>query len=256
MVLSFCNTYYVCGEKVIKDLSIVIPMYKEQNRIVSTLKKIEAYMDIFKIPYEIVVVDDGSTDNSIKIVLDANIKNLRLIQNKTNMGKGYSVKNGILHSRYNHILFTDADLSTPIEELGLFDKYSDNDIVIASRKMKTSNVITKQHFTRQILGRTFPLLVNLLAVKHIKDTQCGFKLFKKEKALEIVKYQTINRFCFDVELLYIAQKRNMSILEIGVTWENSDQSKVDPIKDSLNMLKDLLKIRMNNHRGLYEPRSH
>lgn len=148
--------------------------------------------------YEIIIVNDCSKDNTANIAFKYKKENVKLINNKTNIGKGYSVKKGILHAKHALVLFSDSDLATPIQELDKFLDYMKEgfDIVIASRRMKESNVVTTQPFFRQLLGKTFPLLVNIIALPDFKDTQCGFKLFKTSLAKKIVKLQTFERFSF------------------------------------------------------------
>jgi len=233
-------------------ISIVIPAYNEEKRIGRSIKQIVKYLDKKKYSYEIIVVDDGSIDNTIDVVKKASNKNIRIIKNKKNMGKGYSVKTGILNAKYPLVLFSDSDLATPIEELDKFMEYIKSyDIVIASRNLKESNIKVKQPFYRQLMGKTFPLLVNLIALGGFRDTQCGFKLFKTGAAKRIVSLQTFNRFSFDVEILFIAKKLGYKIKEAPVVWIDKEGSKVSPIKDSLKMLIDLFKIRLNNLLGKY-----
>ena len=203
--------------------------------------------------YEIIVVDDCSKDSTKEIVLAHEDPNLRLLQNEVNKGKGYSVKKGILSAKYPNVLFSDSDLATPIEELEkMIPHLEDYDIVIASRNMKESDIKIKQPKYRQLAGNIFPLLVNLIALRGFKDTQCGFKLFKTEKAKKIVNLQTFEEFSFDVEILYIAKKLGYNIKEEGVVWIDKEGSKVNFLKDSTKMLIDLFKIRMNNIKGKYK----
>lgn len=235
------------------EISIVVPAYNEEKRLGKSLKTLVDYCkENFDI-YEIIVVDDGSKDKTSDVAAQFSRQNVRILRNEPNRGKGYSVKRGILEARYNPVLFSDSDLATPIEEVEKMLPWLDKGyaVVIASRNMKTSNLVVKQPFYRQFLGRSFPLLVNLLAVRGIKDTQCGFKLFNTEAAKRIVKYQTFERFAFDVELLFIARKMGHRIKEVGVTWIDQAGSKVSPIKDSISMGKDVLKLRWNHLMGRY-----
>jgi len=237
--------------KNIKSLSIVIPAYKEEKRIKKTIEKIINYLKSSGIKFEIIVVDDCSKDNTIKVVKSLN-KKIIILKNKINRGKGYSVKKGIMHAKKEYVLFSDADLSTPIEELKKFDAFvPEYDIIIASRNMPDSNITKKQPSLRTLLGKIFPILVNLLVIRGIKDTQCGFKLFKTKIAKKIVKLQTIDRFCFDAEILYIGKKKRLKIKEVGVRWENSEESKLRIHKDIPNMLMSLFKIMFNNLKGRY-----
>lgn len=233
-------------------LSVIIPVYNEEKRIGNTLSKIQDFFHKTKTDFEVIIVDDGSMDNTLGVVRKLKMKNLIILQNNKNMGKGFSVKKGMLHAKGDLLLFSDADLSTPIDELSNFLKYvKDYDVLIASRNMKESDIRIKQPFFRSALGRIFPLFVNLLLIKGIKDTQCGFKLFNRECARRIFAKQRINRFAFDAEILFIAKKCGYRIKEIPVVWENDTLSKVNPLTDPPKMLFELLRIRFNYLLGRY-----
>lgn len=243
------------------NISVVIPAYNEEKRIGPTLQKIIKYLKSHFNKYEIIVLNDCSTDLTNKIVSKYmnkkqnknNQNNVRIIQSEKNEGKGNSIKKGILAAKYPLVLFSDADLATPIEELDKLIKFIDKyDVVIASRNMKDSDVRTKQPFYRVLLGKTFPKLVSLIVLRGFKDTQCGFKLFKTSKAKKIVSLQTLNRFAFDVEILFIAKKLGYKIKEVPVVWIDKKDSKVHPVKDSLKMFADLLRIKYNALSGKYK----
>ncbi|MAG77992.1 glycosyl transferase, partial [archaeon] len=151
------------------------------------------------------------------------------------------------------ILFSDADLSTPIEELEKFGKYINGfDIVIGSRKMQGSKILIQQPWYRRIPGQVFPLLVNLMGISKLKDTQCGFKLFKKDTAKHLFSKQKIDKFSFDAEVMYLAEKYKYKIKELPVIWKNDTDSKLNPIRDSFNMFKELVKIKINDLKGAYK----
>ena len=234
-------------------ISVVITAYNEEKRIYGTLKRIKEYMKKRKHRYELIVVDDGSSDQTLSVIKKLSIPSLLILRNPVNQGKGYSVKKGLMHAKYPLILFSDSDLATPIEELDRFIKYVKEgcDIVIASRNLKESEIVVKQPVYRQLLGKTFSLIVNALVLKEFKDTQCGFKLFRSECAKRIVKYQTLNRFSFDVEILFIARKMGFRVKEVPVKWIDKAGSTLKPFKDGPGMLYDLIKIRYNNLRGKY-----
>jgi dolichyl-phosphate beta-glucosyltransferase len=230
-------------------LSVIIPAYNEAKRITVTLSRIESYIKTQGYPYEIIVIDDGSTDNTGDLVRARIAHNnlIQLLQNSKNRGKGYSVKRGIIEARGEYLLFSDADLSTPIEEIERLMPWFNQgfDIVIGSRGLKESNVVRHQPFYREKSGRVFNVLVQLLTVKGIKDTQCGFKCFRRDAAKQVFERQVINGFCFDVEVLWIATQSGYRIKEIPITWYNSKGTKVNMLADSLRMFLDLLKIRSN-----------
>ncbi len=237
------------------EISVIIPAYNEENRIEPTVKRVIYYLEHNFDKYEIIVVDDCSTDNTHNIVSKYKKNNVKILRNKKNKGKGYSVKRGILDANYSLVLFSDSDLATPIDELGKFMNYiREYDIVIASRNLKDSDLKLKQPLYRQLMGKIFPLLVNLIALRGFKDTQCGFKLFKTNIAKKVVSLQTFDGFSFDVEILFIAKKLGYKIKEAPVVWIDKKGSKVSPIKDSIKMLVDLFKIRYNDLIGKYKVR--
>ena len=226
------------------EISIIIPAYNEEKIIEKSISKIISFLENKKFDYEIIVVDDCSKDRTRSIINNFNSKKIILIENKKNIGKGYSIKKGILNAKKNLVLFSDADLSTPIEELNSLLKYTDDyDIVIGSRRMKKSVIKIKQPLYRRLPGNMFPILVNFIILKDIRDTQCGFKLFKRNSARAIFKKQKIDGFCFDVEIMYLAKKEGYKIKEVPVAWTNFRDSKVNPLVDSIKMFVDLMKIR-------------
>ncbi len=235
-------------------ISVVIPAYNEEERLGPTLKKIGKYLKEHFEEHEIIVVDDGSTDNTREVALKYRRNRVRVLTNRPNRGKGYSVKRGILDAKHPLILFSDSDLATPIEEVEKFIQHIKKgyDIVIGSRNMKESNIVVKQPLYRQFMGRAFPFLVNLVTFLGFKDTQCGFKLFKKEAGKRIASRQQLDGFSFDVEMLLIAKKLNYKIKEAPVKWVDQEGSTVSPIKNAVKMFKDVLKIRMNSLKGEYK----
>jgi len=233
-------------------LSIVIPVYNEEQRLHASLSKVVDYVREKGISdkSEIIVVNDGSQDNTVSVInqFKEDYDFIKLVDYKDNKGKGYAVKKGVLSAKGKYILFMDADLSTPLEEInkviGFLDKKYD--ISIGSRGLKDSEIVIRQPIYRQTMGKIFNLIVRLLLIKNIRDTQCGFKCFKQEIAREIFNQTKINRFSFDVEILYIAQRKGYRIKEVPVKWYNSPDSKVGIIKDSSKMLFEILKIRFVN----------
>jgi dolichyl-phosphate beta-glucosyltransferase len=233
-------------------LSVVIPAYNEEKRIGRTIRKILAYLKRRKIRHEIIVVDDGSTDETLRVLKGCDVK-IIIIGNEENRGKGHSVKMGALACKGDYMLFTDADLSTPIEELDrLLAFLPGYDILIASRKEPGSKIIEKQPYIRRLAGNLFPIIVRLMTGTRIKDTQCGFKLFDMKRCRVLFQKQSIEGFSFDVELLYQAERRGLKIKEIPVFWCNDSKTKVKLIKDSAAMFAGILKIRKNDMMGHYD----
>ncbi len=236
-------------------LSIVVPAYNEEDRLKITLPHLCRDAQRRFLDYEIIVVDDGSSDGTARIVKETVAVNekVRLISYKDNMGKGHAVRTGVLAARKDYILFCDADLSTPFREVKKLLKGMDEgyDIAIGSRARQESRILKRQPIYRVLMGKTFNKIVKIFAISGINDTQCGFKCFKASIAKDIFRDCQINGFSFDVEMLYIAQKRGFSVKEIGVLWKNNALSKVHPIYHSLQMLKDLLIIRSYALLGYY-----
>jgi len=230
-------------------LSIIIAAYNEENRIGESLLKIKAYLDARGSDYEIIVVDDGSTDNTRQMAANykSEITNLKVIGYPENKGKGYALRQGVFASKGDAVLLTDADLSTPIDELDRLLPLISNqqhDVVIGSRALEPNKVLKKQPWWRQGMGKTFNRIVKVLVLDGFNDTQCGFKLFSGEAAKSLFKEARIDRFAYDVEILALAKKNGYRISEMAVRWINSPESKVNPIFDSMQMLFDLVKIRL------------
>ena len=234
-------------------LSVVIPAYNEELRIARTVREIAEYLSNNHYDYEIIVVDDGSKDKTADAVDMLKLGNVKVLKHGKNRGKGAAVKTGMLAAKGDYLLFTDADHSTPIQELEKFmpciKKF---DVVIGSRSIKGSHVEERQPIYRMLLGKIFNKIVRVITVRGIIDTQCGFKLFTRRSAREIFRRQLLDRWSFDVEVLYIARKHGFEITEVPVKWSNRKESRVDPLKDSIRMLRDLFVIRWNDIRGKYE----
>lgn len=236
-------------------LSIVIPVYNEEAVIEKTLREVVGYLEGKSLSYEIIVVCDGCKDNTASIA-EGFVKvndRISVIDRKTNMGKGFSVKEGCLNAKGEYVIFTDADLSTPIEEVEKLLKWlkGSYDIAIGSRGLKESDIKIHQPWYRETMGKIFNLFVQILVMRGIKDSQCGFKGFKKEVAQKIFRKQTINGFGFDVEILYIARKFGYRIKEVPVRWLNRRESKVNPLIHSIQMLTDLIRIKFLDRKGTY-----
>jgi len=236
------------------EVSIVIPAYNEEERICPTLETIISFLQKTAEKYEIIVVDDCSTDKTAQVVAHYEKKHVKIVRNKENRGKGYSVKQGILQAQYPFVLFTDADLSMPIEHLSAYIAHAkqDCDIVVASRNLKESRGRLRVPAYRIVMGKIFSKFVRVFLMEGILDTQCGFKLFKTEPAKKIVALQTLERFAFDVEILFIARTMGYKIKEAPITWEDKPGSSVSVLRDSLSMFMDVLKIKSNARRGKYK----
>ncbi len=234
------------------ELSVVIPAYNEAGRLPATLRKIEAYLTTSAVRYEIVVVDDGSRDDTARIARQTLGDKLTILENGRNRGKGYSVRRGMLAARGARRLMSDADLSTPIEELARLERahLEGNDIVIGSRAVAGANIEVHQPVFRESMGRFFNLLVRLLLVPSLHDTQCGFKLFSREAALGAFSRARLDGFSFDVEVLFIATRQGRRIAEVPVTWRNDAASRVTLGRGVMAFL-DLLRIRSNSVAGRY-----
>lgn len=234
-------------------LSVIVPVYNEEKRI-KNLIEIVSHLKKQRYSRELIVVNDGSTDQTQSILESLKPKfKFRLFSYPHNFGKGYAIKTGMLKSKGKYRLFLDIDLSTPINEVDKILPYlRKHDIVIGSRKMKTSNLIVRQPFIRELLGRMFTFLSQITLQVSIADFTCGFKCFSEEAAKQIFSRQTINRWGFDSEILFIGKNKKFSIKEIPITWKDNSLTKVKFPQDILNSLMELIKIRLNSYRGLYK----
>ena len=235
--------------------SIVIPAFNEQARIGATLEQVMECIRARAWTAEVLVVNDGSRDRTAAIVSAAALKypNLRLIENSGNRGKGYSVRNGMLQARGAIVMFTDADLSAPIEEAELLFAAIANcaDVAIGSRWLDRSRQTLRQPMYRRFFGRCFNWLTRLIMNLPLADTQCGFKAFRREAAQAIFIRQHIERWGFDPEILYIALRLGMRVDEVPVTWGHDERTRISYLKDGLKMMEDLLKVRFYSIAGYY-----
>lgn len=233
-------------------ISVVIPAYNEERRLPGTLAEISRHLSSRPHSYEIIVVDDGSTDTTGEVAanqaqLDPHV---RLLMTR-HAGKGAAVRSGVRASRGARILFCDADLPMAADDLTrLADLLDGHQVVIASREGAGARRLDEPYY-RHLMGRVFNRLVQALAVRGIQDTQCGLKCFTAESGREIFARQRIDGFGFDVEVLFIARRLGYNVLEVPITWSHRESSRVDPWRDTLKMLADIVRVRWNDARGLY-----
>jgi len=236
--------------------SIVIPAYNEGQRLAPTLKEVLAYVRQQGWDTEVIVVNDGSRDNTSEIVREfaRTNPNLRLIENPGNRGKGYSVRNGILNSHGDIVIFSDADLSSPIEEAPklLQALNSGADIAIGSRWLRAELQTQRQSLHRQLFGRVFNLLLRITLSLQFKDTQCGFKAFTRQAAQKILPLQRIERWGFDPEILFLARKFGFRVDEVPVRWGHSGGTRIHPLIDGARMFQEMLRVRWYSITGKYD----
>ncbi len=233
-------------------LSVVIPAFNEAERLPRTLARVNAHLAGQGHAYEIVVVDDGSTDGTAESARAEGGNALTLLRHHPNRGKGYAVRRGMLAAQGARRLMTDADLSTPIEDLSRLEAAvaAGHDVAIGSRAVRGANVAVRQPWYREAMGRLFNRLVRLLVLPGLYDTQCGFKLFTAEAAEAAFGPAVLDGFSFDVEALFIARRRGLRIAEVPVTWRNDTATRVGLLRGGQAFL-DLLRIRANGWRGRY-----
>ena len=227
-------------------LSIVIPCYNEAKDISSNTKKVLDYLNDKKIDHELILVNDGSKDNTKEVI--ESIEGVKALSYEKNRGKGGAVKYGIEAATGDYVLFMDADLSTDISAIEKVVELAPNyDLIIGSRHAKDSVIKKKQPFLRVFIGRCCRLLVRMLFHTKFKDTQCGFKAIRTDVAKKIVAKQQVSNFAFDVEYIYIAKLNDLSMYELGITWSDDRGSTVSPIKSSIKFFKDIFAIRRHKN---------
>jgi dolichyl-phosphate beta-glucosyltransferase len=230
-------------------LSVIVPAYNEENRLGPTLERVKEYLGQQDYTSEIIVVDNGSRDRTIEVAKAAGVGVLE----EPRRGKGAAVRTGLIAASGDYVLFSDADLSTPIEEVEklLAARKTGYDVAIASRGLPESKLVKRQPWYREMVGRVGNLLVRLVAVRGIADTQCGFKLFPRDIAQRVFPAQRLTGAAFDVEVLFIVQHMGWRIAEVPVTWIDSPDTRFNRVRDSLDALKDLVRIRVNWLLGRY-----
>ncbi|MGC8878561.1 MAG: dolichyl-phosphate beta-glucosyltransferase [Anaerolineae bacterium] len=234
-------------------LSIIVPAYNEEKRLPESLPQIIRFVQQQPYKAEVIVVDDGSMDRTADIVRqfqsEAPFLTLHQVEHG---GKGHAVKAGMLRARGEYLFLCDSDLSMPIEEVSKFlpPKLERYDVAIASREIAGARRYNEPAY-RHLMGRVFNLIVRLFAVRGIQDTQAGFKCFRREAAMQIFPLQRIKGWGFDVECLFIARRRGMRIVEVPINWYYKERSQVRPLYDTWRMLMEVLRVRVNDWRGLY-----
>ncbi len=236
--------------------SFILPAYNESERLASSLPKVLDYVRQRRLTAEIIVVNDGSKDDTAEVVrkFAAVDDCVRLLENPGNRGKGYSVRNGMLHARGDVMLFTDTDLSSPIYEADkLFAAIRDGaDVAIGSRWLQRELQTERQPLLRQLYGRLFNLGLRIVLGLRYRDTQCGFKAFTREAAHIIFPRQHIERWGFDPEILFLADKFKLKTVEVPVEWAHDHRSKISPLRDGIRMVGEFFQVRMNDIQGKYE----
>ncbi|GAB4530066.1 MAG: glycosyltransferase family 2 protein [Anaerolineae bacterium] len=237
-------------------LSIVIPAYNEEIRIIPTIGAIASHVSDLGFPWELIIADDGSKDSTVKLVEELGFANLRVLKAERNGGKGSAVKRGMLAARGKYVLFSDADNSTPIEEVGKFIQALEQghyDVAVGSRAADGAEE-AKKSFLRHLLSGGLRMIVRYGLRIRVRDTQCGFKMYTREAAHHLHSIQTILGFSFDLEVLYLAFKVGYKVQEIPVSWVDAPGSKVDTRKEVQRFLRDIYKIKTNDFKGIYNRR--
>ncbi len=231
-------------------LSVVIPAYNEEKRLGPTLARIKEHLAAQSYRWEVLVVDNASWDGTSGVAREAGAK----VVAEPRRGKGAAVRTGMLAAGGEYVLFSDADLSTPIGEVERLMEAlrAGYDVAIASRGLPESKLPVRQPWYRELVGRAGNMLVRLMAVRGIADTQCGFKLFPREVARRLFGAQLMRGIAFDMEILFLAQRLGMKIAEVPVTWIDSPDTRISRVRDSLDAIKDLVRIRWNWMRGRYQ----
>ena len=232
---------------------MVVPAYNEEERLLKTLERLAEYYDAQDYDYDVIVVSDGSKDRTVEIAgsFAQTHPLFRVIDAQPNQGKGAAVRRGMLEAKGDLILFCDADLATPQEETEklLIQMNKGADLAIGSRPLKESSLEVRQPFLREMAGRLFNKLVQVLGIPGIDDTQCGFKIFRRDVAQDIFKRCAVNGFGFDLECLFIARDLSYKIAEVPIRWRHQEGSKVVMLRDGPKMIADLVKLRLKGKKG-------
>jgi glycosyltransferase involved in cell wall biosynthesis len=233
------------------ELSVVIPAFNEERRIGPTLEAILAYLKGRGTTYEVLVADDGSSDDTVAVAETFSELGVRVLPAPENQGKGAATRRGVLASRGLRVLLTDADLSTPIDDLPRLEaRLGEAAVVVGSRAVSESRVLEHQPLYRELMGKVFNRLIRLAGVHGIHDTQCGFKLLDGDAAHRVFAEMVTPGFAYDVELVWLARKLGFAVAEVGVTWVNSPDTRVRALTDPPRMLLEIARFR-RRHRGRF-----
>lgn len=235
-------------------LSLIIPAYNEAERLPQTLPGVAAFLEAQSYPSEVIIVNNNSQDATREIAEEfaARYPYMRVLD-EARQGKGAAVRTGMLAARGEFLFMADADFSMPVSEIAKFlpPALTDYDVAIGSREAKGAVRYDEPEY-RHFMGRVFNIYVKLFAIPGFEDTQCGFKCFRRAPALDILQYQTIDGWAFDVELLYIALHRGYKVVEVPVEWHYGENSRINPLRDTINMVQEVLRIRSNDAHGRYD----
>ncbi len=229
--------------------SVLIPAYNEEDRLLPTLERIVEYFRGRGEEVELLVIDDGSRDQTVAVA-SAFGAPVRVLELGKNRGKGAALRAGVLASTGDRLLLTDADLSTPIEELEQLEPHlASHSLVIGSRALASSKITHRQPAYREMMGKTFNFIIRILGVRGFHDTQCGFKLLRGDFARDLFAHLTVDRFAYDVEMIWLARRFGARVAEVGVVWAHTPESRVHPVRDSLRMLWDVSRFRFRHWGG-------
>jgi dolichyl-phosphate beta-glucosyltransferase len=237
-------------------VSVIVPVYNEALRLPASLRTMEAYFSGVAFTYEVLIVVEHSTDGTLELAAQATATqaNFQVMDNQVHRGKGFAVRSGILGARGEFVFYMDADLSTPLDEitkfLSYFESHPEVHVLLGNRQHTDSHIDRRQSVLRQNMGQLFNRVIRSLAPVDVRDTQCGFKAFRQPAAREIFSRQTIDGFAFDVEVLLLARALGYAVKDLPVRWENSPESKVHIIRDSLRMMRDTLTVRARVERAM------
>ena len=235
-------------------MSIIIPAYNEERRLPTSLEQVDRFVAAQPYPIEVVVVNNNSRDATRRIADEFAARHSYMrVMDQSRQGKGAAVQKGMLAATGEFLFICDADFSMPVEEISKFmpPNAASYDVAIASREVPGARRVDEPQY-RHLMGRVFNLIVRVLAIPHIQDTQCGFKVFRRQAARDVFALQTIDGWGFDVEVLFIALKHGYQLIEIPITWYYKPQTKISPLRDSINMVLEVMRVRLNGWRGKYD----